>query len=61
MDYLGSDIEGIVHTTDRNGDPNVFNLNHNGDQPKLNANNAKSDKRWNSNNKFVFRYRKLKT
>lgn len=39
---------------DRDGNPNVFNLNHNGAKLELNANNAKPDNRWNADNKFVF-------
>lgn len=46
------------HThTDRDGDPNVFNLNRDEAQLKLNANNAKPSNRWNSDNQFVFRLR----
>lgn len=44
--------------TDRDGNPNVFNLNRDEDELKLNANNAKSENRWNPNNQFVFRLRK---
>lgn len=51
-------MEGIAYITDRNGNPNVFNLNWNGEQLKLNANSAKSGKHWNDNNQFVFRFRK---
>lgn len=55
---MGSDADGIAHKTDRDGNPNVFNLNFNDEQLKLNTNNAKPDKHWNDNNKFVFRVRK---
>jgi Tol biopolymer transport system component len=55
---LGSEKDGIAYITDRNGNPNVFNLNWNGEQLKLNGNNAKPSKKWNSDNKFVFRFRK---
>ena len=48
-------------TTDRNGDPNVFNLNTNGDQLELNGNIAEPGRKWDSDRKFVFRFRKLET
>jgi hypothetical protein len=47
--------------TGRYGGPRVFDLDHFGDQPRLHAGNAKSDERWFSNDRFVFRFRKLKT
>jgi Tol biopolymer transport system component len=50
----------VLHTkTDRDGNPNVFNLNANGSELKLNGNNARPDKRWNSDHHFVFLSRKL--
>jgi hypothetical protein len=42
---------------DRNGNPNVFNLEHNDDGLWLNNNWANPDNEWNPNNKFVFRLR----
>ena len=47
--------------TDRNGNPNVFNLERNEDGLWLNNNWAKPENRWNSDYKFVFRLRKLKS
>ncbi len=47
-----------MHVTDRDGNPNVFNLNEDEDELKLNANNAHADNKWNSDNQFVFRHRK---
>lgn len=44
--------------TDRDGNPNVFNLNSDGAKLKLNGNNAKPSNRWNANNKFMFLLRK---
>ena len=55
---MGSGMDGVAHTTDRDGNPNVFNLNEDGGELKLNANNAKPDNRWNPDNRFVFRLRK---
>ncbi len=55
---MGSGIDGVAHIADRDGNPNVFNLNEDGGELKLNANNAKPDNRWNSDNRFVFRLRK---
>ena len=55
---MDSGKDDLARNTDRNGNPNVFNLNWNGEQLKLNGNNAKPAKQWNGNNKFVFRFRK---
>jgi len=44
--------------TDRNGNPNVFNLNHNDNGFWLNNNIAKPDNKWNPENEFLFRLRK---
>lgn len=44
----------VCKITDRNGNPNVFNLNSDDAQLNLNGNNAHSDNRWNSDNQFVF-------
>src|SRR3990167_5529671 len=52
---MDSGRDGILHTTDSSGDPNVFNLNHNDDGLWLNDNWAKPDNKYNSNNKFAFR------
>lgn len=51
-------MDGTAYNTDRNDNPNVFNLNADGAKLKLNANNAKPDNRWNSDNQFVFLFRK---
>ncbi len=55
---MGGGIDGVAHVTDRDGNPNVFNLNEDDGELKLNADNAKPDNRWNSDNQFVFRLRK---
>jgi len=47
--------------TDRDGNPNVFDLDLDGDQPTLYGRYIKPGSRWHSLSKFVFRYRKLKT
>lgn len=44
--------------TDRDGNPNVFNLNFDDDRLKLNGNDAQPDNRWNADNPWVFRFRK---
>ena len=47
------------HTiTDRNGNPNVFNMKHNDDGLWLNNNWAKPDNKWDADNEFMFRLRK---
>ena len=51
---MDSGKDDLARNTDRNGDPNVFNLNWNGEQLKLNGNNAKPDNRWNRENGFAF-------
>ncbi len=52
---MDSDMDGILYETDRDGSPNVFNLNGNDDGLWLNGNNwAKPDNRWNPDNQFVF-------
>ncbi len=51
-------MDGTLYKTDRDGNPNVFNMNRNADGLWLNTNNAKPSNRWNSNNEFVFRLRK---
>ena len=43
--------------TDRDGNPNVWNVNANDGKRWLNVNNAKPTNRWNADNKFVFRSR----
>lgn len=43
---------------DRDGNPNVFNLNSDDDELRLNGNNAKPDNRWNADDSFVFCLRK---
>ena len=50
--------DGTAYIIDRDGNPNVFNLNRNDDDLWLNTNNAKPANRWNADNKFVFRTRK---
>jgi hypothetical protein len=47
------------HTiTDRNGNPNVFNVEHNDDGLWLNNNWANVDNKWNLDNELMFRLRK---
>ena len=47
-------IEGGWHKTDRNGYPNVFNVEHNEDGLWLNGNNANPDNFYNADNVWVF-------
>lgn len=48
-------MDGISYETDRDGEPNVFNLNRNNADLWLDGNNwAKPDNRWNADNRFVF-------
>lgn len=58
MHQNGSGMDGVAHTADRDGNPNVFNLNRNDDDLWLNDNNAKPSNRWDADNQFVFRSRK---
>ena len=53
----GSGTDGTPYIADRNGNPNVFNLERNDDGLWLNKNWAKPDNRWNPNNEFAFRLR----
>lgn len=55
---MGSELDGVAHITDRNGNPNVFKLERNDDGLWLNNNWAKPDNKWNPNNKFAFCLRK---
>ena len=48
---------GRYTLTDRNGNPNVFNLEHNDNGLWLNNNWAKPDNKWNLDNQFAFRLR----
>lgn len=47
-------MEGILHITDSNGDPNVLGINRNDEGRWLNAYNGNADNRWNRGNGFVF-------
>ena len=51
-------MDGTTYITDRDDNPNVFNLNADDARLKLNTNNAKPTNRWNHNNRFVFLSRK---
>jgi len=51
-------MDGVLYKTDRDGNPNVFNLERNEDGMWLNDNWAKPDNRWNPDNAFVFRLSK---
>ena len=55
---MGSGMDGASYITDRNGNPNVFNLERNDNGLWLNNNWANPDNRWNADNEFVFRLRK---
>ena len=52
---MGGGIDGCMHVTDSDGNPNVFNVNRNDDGKRwLNANYANPDNRWNLENEIVF-------
>ena len=52
-------MEGIVHITDSDGNPNVFELKRNDNGKRwLNANWTNPDDKWNLDNEVVFRLRK---
>ncbi len=48
----------MAHRIDRDGNPNVFNVERNDDGLWLNDNIANPDNDWNDDNKFMFRLRK---
>lgn len=50
-------MDGTPYSTDRDGNPNVFNVNRNDDGLWLDNNWAKPDNEWNPDNQFVFRLR----
>lgn len=58
LDWTGSDMDGMAHITDSDGNPNVFKLERNEDGLWLNDNWTNSDNRWNPDNEFVFSLRK---
>ena len=45
--------EGISHSTDSDGDLNVFNVKHDSDRLYLNSNNGNDNTLYNPNNRFV--------
>lgn len=47
-----------MHEADRDGNPNVFNVERNEDGLWLNNNWAKPTNKWNPDNEFVFCFRK---
>lgn len=51
---MGSGTDGAPYNSDRNGNPNVFNLERNEDGLWLNNNIANSDNRWDPDNGLVF-------
>lgn len=53
-----SGTDGTAYRIDRDGNPNVFNLNADDEQLKLNGNIAKPGNRWNADIRFVFLSRK---
>mgnify|MGYP001564003627 CR=1 FL=1 len=55
---LGSDMDGTLHITDSDGNPNLFNVNRDDDELWLNNDDGRLDNRWNGNNRFVFLRRK---
>jgi hypothetical protein len=50
----GSGTGGALYATDRDGDRNIFNVEHDSDDLWLNANNGHPDNVWNADNRFVF-------
>jgi hypothetical protein len=56
---MGSGIDGASHIADRNGNPNIFNLEHNEDGLWLSNVWANPDNKWNADNEFAFSLRKL--
>ena len=50
----GSGTDGASHTTDRDGNLNIFNVEHDDDDLWLNGNNGHPDNFWNADNRFVF-------
>jgi hypothetical protein len=51
----GGGMEGILYTTDSDGNLNVFNVKRNDDGKQwLNANNGNPDNFWNAENRWVF-------
>ena len=55
---VGSGMDGTTYEADRNGNPNVFNVERNEDGLWLNNNWAKPTNDWNPSDEFVFRFRK---
>src|SRR3989344_2258053 len=54
---MGSGLDGALYDADRNGNPNVFNVERNANGLWLNNNIANPDNRWNPDDEFVFRLR----
>lgn len=54
---MDSVTDGASYNTDRDGNPNVFNLERNDDGLWLNDNWTKPSNEWNSDNEFAFRFR----
>ncbi len=55
--YAGSVIDGTLYRTDRNGNPNVFRIDHDDNGMWLNNNWANPTNKWNPNNEFLFSLR----
>lgn len=51
-------MDGALHVTDPNGNPNVFYMERNDDGLWLNDNWANPDNKWNPDNQFAFGVRK---
>ncbi len=50
-------MDGTSYIADRDGNPNVFNVNRNDDGLWLNNDWGRHDNRWNADNEFVFSLR----
>ena len=55
---MGGGTDGAVHTTDRDGNPNVFRLDEDEGKLGLGACSADPLDGWDSDDRFVFRLRK---
>lgn len=51
---MGSGVDGILHITDSDGNPNVFNVNRDEKGAWLNTDNGHPENSWNPDNRFVF-------
>lgn len=51
---MGSDMGGTLHATDRDGDRNIFNVEHDSDDLWLDASIGRPDFVWFADGRFVF-------